>query len=235
MPGSSLTFISDCTIVVSVKGNNRSGDSWDPREGEREPLLCSVLPSSLLATFSSRLKEGRDPSGSLESVVLSCPPQIQPCSPHRKSLGKLTGRGEAGSLGRTPPPCKAAIRVGCTGESSYRRMTQIGPSVFLLIRKDPTESPGLACTNRGAGDLVAGTAPLGDKSSQALNEGWITGYLVLPSTPPTRSLTATPLPGRTPASSRRTSAQPQEGRCQLLPQPSAPSQCLGGLHVSLSR
>lgn len=60
------------------------------------------------------------------------------------------------------------------------------------------------------GDLVAGTAPFGDESSTGPNEGWVTGYLVLPSTPPNQSLT-TALPGRTPASLQMGPRSPATG------------------------
>lgn len=73
----------------------------------------------------------------------------------------MTGRvGSRFSGENSTPLVKLQLGVGCTGESSYRRMTQIGPSVFLLIRKDPTESPGLACTNR-CGRLSGWNCPFG--------------------------------------------------------------------------
>ena len=70
----------------------------------------------------------------------------------------------------------------------------------------------------GADGLVAGTAPPGDKSSAGPNEGWVTGYLVLPGTPPTRAWLLPSLERHLPPSRPVLGAQPQEVPSkQLLP------------------
>lgn len=57
---------------------------------------------------------------------------------------------------------------------------------------------------------VAGTAPPGDKSCAGPNEGWVTGYLVLPGTPPTRPWLPPSLKRHLPPSRPVLGAQPQE-------------------------
>lgn len=81
----------------------------------------------------------------------------QPCPlPHRK--GGRGRWGEAWSLGTYTHPLKQ--KLGCTGGRGRRgrlpcwRLTQTGPSVFLPLRKAPTDgwSSDPACRN---GDRMA--------------------------------------------------------------------------------